>query len=407
MSIRLLFRLALRSLLRNRRRSILTCSLMLVGLWSCLVLSTFARGMAARLVYSTTEAFVGHIQIHQPGYLDDPVIQYRFPESSTRSVIQKQCPACTLPVPRVKVPGVLRSERETLGVTILGIDPEAEKKSSFLRHAPLDGSYLSGPDDRGLVVGAALLERLKTDIGKRVVLTSTHATNGTVERGITIKGVFHAPLEATEERFILMGKTVAQEFLGVPGELSEIAITLEDREQAPQVVAALQALLPERSIADWKTLKPFLASIQALQSGFLFLWFSIVIGTTGLGLMNTMYMSVMERRKEFSLLGALGMNWMQIWLQVIVEACILIGVAGIGGLLAALGTYWYLSFGIDLSGFARGAARLGMETTMYPYIDSTDWVLLLCLLSGIGLIATLLPAWVASGIRPGVAIRGE
>lgn len=403
----LLLRLAFRSLCRYKRRTILTLTLMVVGVWSCLLLSSFARGMSARLIVTTTEAFVGHVQIHSPKFVDDPSIDHRFSLGNIEEKLKADFPGIAARVARLNVPAVIMSERETSGVVLLATDVQQERKLSFLRRASIEGSFLTGPEDNGVLIGAALARKLQTAVGRRVVILTQSLKGGTAERGFIIKGIYRAPLEATEETFVLTGRDVAQMITDAADQVTEIAITVTDLKQIEAIRSNLQKVFPELKVETWKTLKPFLTAVQKLQGGFLMIWFGIVLLTAGLGLMNTMYMSVIERRKEFSLLGALGMSWPQILMQVILESALLLVCSMVLGTVSAYAVHSYFAAGIDLSAFARGAARIGMETTIYPIVLVSDWILLNILLAALGIAGTLLPAWIAAGVKPGVAIRGE
>ena len=90
---------------------------------------------------------------------------------------------------RVRVPAVISSERDTRGVTLIGIEPERERDISFVADDVVEGRFLESRDDRGLVVGRRLLERLATDVGKRVVIMSQDRDNEVADRGFRIVGV--------------------------------------------------------------------------------------------------------------------------------------------------------------------------------------------------------------------------
>ena len=95
---------------------------------------------------------------------------------------------------RVQVPAVISSERDTRGVILVGIDPERERRSPSWPTTWPRGASSSRRDDEGLVVGRKLLERLETDLGKRVVVMSQDRENEIADRGFRIVGVFDSQL---------------------------------------------------------------------------------------------------------------------------------------------------------------------------------------------------------------------
>ena len=94
------------------------------------------------------------------------------------------------------------TERGSRGVTLLGVDPHAETPLGSLPQDLVAGRFLSGADDRGLVLGASLARRLETGLGKRVVIMSQDPHNNVADRGARVVGIYRARLSGTEERFL-------------------------------------------------------------------------------------------------------------------------------------------------------------------------------------------------------------
>ncbi len=141
---------------------------------------------------------------------------------------------------RVKVPAMISSEYENRGVSLLGVDPDGELALGFNPDDILEGRFLSGVDDRGIVIGRKLMQRLETRLGKRVVLMSQDPDNSIAERGFRIVGVFKAELESREESFVYAGRDVVQDMLGMGTDVSEIAVLGHDY-QAPEALAQISA----------------------------------------------------------------------------------------------------------------------------------------------------------------------
>ena len=96
-------------------------------------------------------------------------------------------------------PAVISSERDTRGVTLIGIEPEREREISFVAGDLAEGEFLASRDDRGLILGRKLVERLETGLGKRVVIMSQDPDNDIADRGFRIVGVYKGKLAALEE----------------------------------------------------------------------------------------------------------------------------------------------------------------------------------------------------------------
>jgi putative ABC transport system permease protein len=184
--------------------------------------------------------------------------------------------------------------------------------------------------------------------------------------------------------------------------VSSIVLSVTDSEAADQVVDDITALLRERHrlaatadndfnimstqeiaetvTAATSTMTLLLGAIAAI---------SLLVG--GIGVMNIMLVSVLERTREIGIRKALGAKERDIWIQFLIEAAMLTLIGGIIGVIIG----WVVSFFIDYSGV--------ISTMVTP-----DIVILSVTVSvGIGLFFGFYPAWNASRLNPIEALRSE
>ncbi len=399
--------IALRNVRRSRRRSVLTISAIAVGVCSSMMLAALARGMQTQLVADAVRTLTGHVQISADRYIDDPAIDYRFelPSSLAQTL---NLPAIKAWTTRVRVPGIILSERESAGVTLVGIVPQQERKVSFIGDAVGSGRFHDTENDEGIVVGRRLAGFLQTELGKRVVLMSQNANGRIGERGFRIVGLYDAELEATEKNYVFIGQGTAQRMLEAGESISETVILASEQSKVHDLVEQLRLHLPSGLRATtWRELEPFVVSLVEVQNKFMYFWYVIVIIAVAFGLMNTLFMGIFERLREFGLYRALGLTQGLIIMQVFIESNFLI-LAGImlGDALSAAGV-WLLSGGIDLSNFAAGAAMIGLSSVIYPELWLKDcWeinLLVFCLV----VLSSLYPAWKGTRLIPAAAMSRQ
>ena len=118
------------------------------------------------------------------------------------------------------------------------------------------------------------------------------------------------------------------------------------------------------------------------------------------GLVNTLVMAVFERMREIGLMQALGMRPGLILLQVLIESVLLLSLGLIVGNVAAWLTIKPLESGIDISAVADGMEMMAMGTTLYPALDGRDMLTSSAIVVGLGILASLLPAWRAARLDP-------
>ena len=398
--------LAWRNLWRNHRRTLVMLLAITVGVWAMIFMAALMRGMTDQMVRNGLEILPGEVQIHHPDFRRDPSVVNSMAPPSGPLLRALQEPPVAAWSARVRVPAVIASERESRGVTLLGVDPAAEEAIGAAPGEIVAGRFLADGDDRGLVIGASLARRLETELGKRVVIMSQDPDNNVAERGARIVGVYRARFEDTEERFVYGGRTAVREMLGIGARVTEVALTANDYrhtgEWYPRIAAAAGDGL---EVLPWTELNSYLGAMLALQDGFSLVFMVVIFLSLSFGLVNTLVMAVFERVREIGLMQALGMRPGLILAQVLLESLYLLCLGLLAGNLLAVASIKPLEAGIDISGVAEGMAMMGMGTTLYPALSTWDMAMSTVVVVILGLLASILPAWRAARLDPVIALN--
>lgn len=394
----LLYQLGIRNVARNPRRSFLTIFAISAGLWSALGIASIARGLSIQMALNAIDNLTGHAQVHALKYRFDPAVETSMEAPSDASLTYLNSSDIAAWTYRVRVPAVAMSEREAQGITLLGIDPKQEVGLSFIGKGVIQGANLSGPADRGAVIGSKLADLLRTQTGKRIVIMS-EGTDGKIrDRGFKVVGIFDAEVDSSERSFVFIGREIAQEMLGLGSRVSEISIKSHDRLNIAPIVDTLQKIFPGQDVQPWTTLEPLAVAVTKIQNGFLFLWSLIVLVTIAFGLVNTLFMAIFERTRELGLFQALGMKPSWILAQIVLESALLLIIGGAIGNALAFGTVAFFSDGIDLSRFAAGTSQFQISRVLFPTILFRDWIIANAVILLISLLSAFYPAKRASQI---------
>ena len=399
--VRAMSKLAWRNLWRNYRRTLIMLLAIALGVWAMIFMTALLRGMVDDMVKQGIAALPGHVQIHALAYRDDPSVAHGMP-SPDRNLLEVlnggQVKAWSS---RIKVPAMISSEYENRGVFLLGVDPVGELALGFNPDDIIEGRFLSGSDDRGIVVGRKLLQRLETRLGKRVVLMSQDPDNAIAEGGFRVVGVFKAELESREESFVYAGRDVVQAMLGIGTDVSEIAVLGQDY-QTPKVLTAAisSAVSADHEVLSWLELDPYLATMMRVMNGFVLVWMVVIFLSLSFGLVNTLMMAIFERVREIGLMRALGMRPSAIVYQVLVESVMLLILGLLVGNLMAIGTIIPLKDGIDISAVSQGMEMMGASSMLFPVLLWPDLLLANGVVIVLGIITSLLPAWRAARYKP-------
>jgi len=395
--------LAWRNLWRNPRRTWITLAVVAIGVWSILTFDVLLRAFADSSRAQALRFLTGEGQIHAPGYLDDPDINRRLPAPSGALLATLDSPAVSAWAPRVRVPAVIQSEYRTRGLTLLGVSPTAEPGVSDVPKEVVQGRYLAGVADPGIVLGRDLAVRLKTRVGKRVILMAQAADGHLASVGFVVVGLF-ATTQGAEDEFAFTGVSTTQAMLGVGGDISEISFDAGPGTTLGDAVASLKRAAPTDDVQSWETLQPLAYTIETFSKSYTGIWLMIMFVLMAIGIVNTQLMAVFERTREFGLMQALGMKPGQIVLQVTLESALLIGLGVICGVVLMLATVLPMRGGLDLTAFAAAMSMAGMGDVLRPRLDPASVVTFSLIVWVLGVLAALWPARTAARADPAVAM---
>jgi ABC-type lipoprotein release transport system permease subunit len=404
-TLRVLFMLAWRNLWRNHRRTIIMLSAISIGVWAMIFMTALTQGMVNEMIKDGIRALPGHVQVHHPDYRDDPNINNLIPTSDSELSAALAAAGIEWWATRIKVPAVIASERESRGVTLLGIDPAREHGINFVDSADIDGRFLESLDDQGIVIGRELADKLDTEVGKRIVIMTQDPENDIADRGFRVVGLFGAKTQNLEETYVFAGKTTVQGFLQVGDYVSEAVALGNDYRNVEPVFTAVAAAVSDRVVVTrWTELNSYLGTMMKVMDGFVLIWVIVIFLALSFGLVNTLVMAVFERVREIGLMLALGMKPSSILGQIIIESMLLLLIGLAIGNVLALATIEPLKSGIDISIVAKGMEMMGASSMLYPNLRLEDMLLANAVVLILGFFASLSPAWRASRYQPVEAI---
>jgi ABC-type lipoprotein release transport system permease subunit len=401
--------LAFRNLWRNRRRTLLTLSAMFVSAALLILALGVFSGMIDDMLATTTRLYHGHLVIASSGYHAHRELHAHMTESTVDLPVLAGVFEQVGRAPRLRAFGLLSREMSSQPVEILGVDPVREPLVTNLHEQLVAGRYLRPGEDGVVVIGSGLAKKLGVKLGSEVVVV-TQAADGSIGNDLLrVCGIFSTGDSRHDGRLVIAPLPWLQRLLVLEGRIHEIAMAINEPLLAFAAADRLNDGLPAGIEArDWGDLLPEMRDAIAAFDVSRMIVVVILYLATGLGILNTCFMSVMERTREFGLLLAAGMRPWGIRRLVLLETLFLALLGSAIGLLGGLLLTWYMqAFGIDLSGSITPVTYAG--STILPRLravfDPANFLVPILMLIAVALAAGFLPANRAARLDPVAALR--
>jgi putative ABC transport system permease protein len=407
-----LFKIAIRNLLRYKRRTILTASLITVGVVFVLAFVSVAGTFKNMMIGEITDSSIGHLQIHRKGFvaaIETLPLNMNLKGGAIGKLekILAAQPEIEAYSPRVKFGGMFSNFTETSSLRVTAIDPEREFKTV----PRLSGRLLAGEKDLkpgGILIPELLARGMKVKPGDTVVIVATNADGSVNGKQFTVTGVMESVTGAGgRDGFIHLDD--ARELLRMEGlQVSEYAVRLKNFGSLAAFSEKLDGLLaqelnpqgkPMFELHTWEKLSSFfnIARMIDLMTFFIKL---MLIAIVLISIMNVMLMAVYERIREIGTIAAIGTLPGKILNMFVIEGFCM-GVAGaLLGSVVGVGLVWILNLLKLTYNFGRQKGIV-----MQASIDSGEIMMISATVIIVSVIASLQPAFKASRMEPIQALR--
>ena len=407
-----LFKIAVRNLLRYKRRTLLTASLITIGVVFVLVFTSVTGSFKVMMIGQITDSMLGHVQVHRKGYvasIDNLPLNLNIKPKAYQKIteILGAAPEIEAFSPRLKFGGMFSNFTETTNIRLNGVYPDREFQT-----VPLLTSRISEGKktlSRGEIMIPVLLARgLKVKVGGAVVVVATNVDGSVNGKQFVVSGILESATGPGGRDGYLHIEDAA-EVLRMPEiEVSEVAVRLKDFGRLSAAVRHLEEHLSGeinkegRSIFEvhsWEQLSPFfnIARMIDLMTFFIKI---MLIAIVLISIMNVMIMAVYERIREIGTIAAIGTLPGKILSMFVIEGfCLGILGAFIGNLIGVAIVLVANVIGIRFD-FAQQKGLL-----LSASVDPTDLLVVSAIVIVVAVLASLQPAFKASRMEPIAALR--
>ena len=307
------------------------------------------------------------------------------PESISWSVVEeiREIEGITAVIPYL----TLGTAIQNTPLTLTGILPGEMKIHRGWRIQ--DGKYFTEENQEAIVIGANVATRFELSVNDEIMVRG---------QNFSIIAVLE-PNGSNDDIGIFMPLSVVQETYGINNYVSFIAVMVDDLNKIDYYVAEITDIGNLGVSTDEQLLNSVLMILGSVNIT-LQLIAGVALLAAAFGIVNTMLMSIHERKREIGILRAIGKKRTDIFRIFLIESGVYGFLGGFAGLILGGLVSYYL-------------APLISQNEVTAFLGSTDNIMLdpFTLISVltfsilIAVLAGLYPAWKASKLTPMEAIR--
>lgn len=415
--------MSFRNLWRNRRRTLLALGAVVVGLCALTMMRGFVNSVREAQLAATLYGTTGMLQVHRTGYVKNVLsnpLDLAFTDSPELREKISSVPHVIALTPRLQFSGsvsatepvtpgmesVQTTEPKTTFLAANAVDPVLDRKvmPQFYEWV-IAGKIFESPDAKALVVHRDIAGSLGTDdISRNLqqpqeqwpVLLAPDKEGALSGEAVQVTGILGSAVP-TDKRLALAPLITIQRLLKMENQITEYLIRLDHVQNATKVQELLIAKLgPTFEVSRWDEIAPFIKDLlQNIDKIFDFVT-AVFLVVIMLGIVNSMFMNVLERVREIGTMMALGIRRSKILILFVLE----------GAFLGALGACVGLFLGFVIVSLAAQigiripAPGSSIQFVLHPFITS-QFVIGSFLFTTLGAaFVSLWPAFRASRMRP-------
>jgi putative ABC transport system permease protein len=407
-----LFKIAIRNLMRYRRRTILTASLIAIGVIFVLVFVSVSGSFKNMIIREITGSMLGDMEIHRKGYvasIDNLPLTLMMNPQQVKKAEEAIKPIADIVAysPRIKFGGLFSNFTETTNIRLNGVYPDMEMKTLPLLHSRIiQGEKMI---KKGEIIVPELLARgMKVNVGDMVVVIATNKDGSVNGKQLKVGGILESATGPGGRDGYVHIEDAMDILRMEEQEISEIAIRIHDFGKLRSVANRLENDLsqyvnkqdkPVFEVHTWETLSPFYNIARMIDMMTLFIKI-MLIAIVLISIMNVMIMAVYERIREIGTIAAIGTLPGRILSMFVIEGFSL-GVLG-----AVVGNIIGLVI-VRILELARITFSFGRETglVLSPTLQASDIVVVSVIVIIVAVLGSLQPALKASRMEPITALR--
>jgi len=401
MNIITLLKISWRNVWRSKLRSLVVILSVVFGILGGIIMIAMSYGLNEERMNNAVETYLSHIQIHNNLFREDYNIKHTINNLDNIENTLNEDERVVSYTKRIILNGMLSNSNGSYGIQIKGVNPETEKKVTNTHEKLIEGEYFNTRRDNTILVGKKLADKLNLKLKSKVVITFQDEFNELTSLLYRVEGIYKSGNSRYDESNVFVKNISITKNLPSFSGIHEIPILLTDIELRNSVKKDLIQLSQNNIVETWDDISKDLAYANEMLAAVLYIFMMIILTGLSFGIVNTMLMAILERKKEIGMLMSIGMNRYKIFLMICFETTFLSMIALPFGLISSyLIVEYYSVVGIDLSIVEAGLENFGVGTRLYLKVPQEQYVVVAIMVFMISIISSIFPSLRALKINP-------
>jgi putative ABC transport system permease protein len=404
-------RIAFRNIRRNKRRSLLSGTAIVVATMFITFMFSLIAGMLGDIESNIVRYVSGHLRIRNVEYDENEELNpLHLSVADYEEVVRRleAEPEVAAVVPRTRFFTAIYRNDRTYGGMGLGVDFQREAPVMKVQEA-LEQGRLPEMGRKEMVLSAGLAEELDLEVGEKLTLLTKNKYMGMSGMTFTVTGIVRFPVAGFNESFFLVPIDTTSRFLKISDEATEILVVLDDTRRIDEFAASVSRILSDMgrdnlSTQVWNRIGTTAGWMEYARTAYdvIALVFFLLASTV---IVNTTMMVIFERMREIGTVAAMGMTPQEIVRLFFLEAFYIGAIAAFIGVVLGIAVTLPLSrVGIDLSASMEGV-DFEISPVVYPQLNIRSTVFVFLYSTAIASLASFIPSRRAAKIEPVEALR--
>jgi lipoprotein-releasing system permease protein len=402
------FILAWRNLWRNRRRTFIAVSSIIFSVLLASWMRSMQEGSYDSMIDNVVKFYSGYLQVQDTAYWNERTLDNSFDVTPELKEKIEGVKSVSLVSSRIESFALAANHLKSKPAMVMGIEPEAEDQITNISKKIKQGNFLKN-GDKGVVLGKGLANYLKLGVGDTLVMISQGYRGISASGLFVIQGIISHPNPEFDKRLVYLDIETARNFYSAAGLSTSLVIMTDNHDHINRMKREIEQFLPENNtVMTWTEMQPEIVQLIESDRGSGIIMLGILYLVIGFGMFSVVMMMVKERKREFGVVNAIGMQKIKLSVIVFLET-ILIGIIGCAaGLLISYFFCLYFYYNpIPLTDeMATATEQYGMEPYMFFSMKASLFYSQMIIVFIISVFISIFPVYNISRLKITKAMRG-